>query len=318
MKAMVVETEDGPSGVSLRDVSAPDGGLVIAVRAAGVGFPDLLMSQGRFQIRQPLPFTLGWEAAGIVIEAPPDSVHAVGDHVVTLTFGAHAEQLAAVPEATFPMPGGMTFEQAAAFPLNYLTAYAALAVRGRLQVGETALVQGAGGGTGTAAVQVAKGLGARVLAVVSTDEKAATALAAGADEVFLTGDDWRGQVLAASDGGVDVAFDPVGGDRFHQTLRCMASQGRVVVAGFAEGSIPEVAVNRLLLRNVDVCGCTWSVLAESPSGLTDAAGSLSDMVASGHVRPIVEYLLPLSEGVNALHALERRGVHGKLVLTMPT
>ena len=236
MKALVVEAEDGPSGVSLRDVSAPDGGLAIEVRAAGVGFPDLLMSQGRFQIRQPLPFTLGWEAAGVVIEAPPDSVHAVGDHVVTLTFGAHAEQLAAVPEATFPMPEGMTFEQAAAFPLNYLTAFAALAVRGRLQAGETALVQGAGGGTGTAAVQVAKGLGARVLAVVSSDEKAAAALAAGADEVFLTGDDWRGAGARGTDGGVDVAFDPVGGDRFHQTLRCMASQGRLVVVGFAEGS----------------------------------------------------------------------------------
>ncbi len=317
MKALVVAAEDGPDGVALREVPRPEGPLVIAVRAAGVGFPDLLMSHGRFQIRQPLPFTLGWEAAGTVVEAPPASAFGVGQNVVTLTFGAHAEQLAAIAEVTFPMPEGLSFEQAAAFPLNYLTAYAALAVRGRLRAGETVLVQGAGGGAGSAAIQVAKGLGGRVLAVASTARKAATALAAGADEAFLAGDDWRSQVLEASASGVDVAYDPVGGERFGQTLRCMASQGRLVVVGFAAGEIPEIAVNRLLLRNVDVCGCTWSVLAERPRGLADAARALGEMVAAGHVAPLVERALALEDGVEALRALERRDVHGKLVLTLP-
>jgi NADPH2:quinone reductase len=124
-------------------------------------------------------------------------------------------------------------------------------------------------------------------------------------------------VLEASAGGVDVAYDPVGGERFGQTLRCMASQGRLVVVGFAAGEIPEIAVNRLLLRNVDVCGCTWSVLAERPGGLTDAARALAEMVAAGHVAPLVERALALEDGAEALRALERRDVHGKLVLKLP-
>lgn len=315
MRALVVEQEAGPEGVRLADVTAPDpAGLVVAVEAAGVGFPDLLMSQGRFQIRQQPPFILGWEAAGTVLHAPPGSAFALGQPVMTLSFGAHAEQVSAVPEATWPLPPGVSFEEAAAFPLNYLTAYAALALRGRLRAGETVLVQGAAGGVGTAAIQVAKGLGARVVGVVSTEQKAETARAAGADEVVLTSADWRAEVLRATDGGAHVAFDPVGGDRFATTLRCLRSQGRLVVVGFADGAIPELAVNRLLLRNIDVCGCTWSVLAEQPDGLAHAVAHLARMITAGHVRPVVDRVLPLEQGPSALVSIDRREAHGKLVL----
>ncbi|MBI5103824.1 MAG: NADPH:quinone oxidoreductase family protein [Solirubrobacterales bacterium] len=314
MRALrVTDDTAGPGGVRLADVPEPgEDALVVRVRAAGVGFPDLLMSHGRFQIRQPVPFTLGWEAAGEVVHAPAGSAFAPGDRVVTLSFGAHAEQVAAVPEATFALPAGLSDEQAAALPLNYLTAYAALRRRGRLQAGETVLVHGAAGGTGTAAVQVAKALGARVLAVVSTPEKAETARAAGADEAFPASGDWRAQVLEA--GGADVAFDPVGGDRFADTLRCMNAEGRVVVVGFADGAIPTVAVNRLLLRNVDVCGCTWSVLATTPTGLADAAAELSRMVVAGAVTPLVGATYALEDGPRALRDLEQRRARGKAVL----
>ena len=266
MRALRIHETGGPDAVLAADVPEPDadGALIVDVRAAGVGFADLLMSRGEFQIRQEPPFTLGWEAAGVVRSAPEESAFSPGDEVVTLSFGAFAEQVAAVPEATFALPAGLDFAEGAAFPMNYLTALAALERRGRLRAGETLLVLGAGGGTGTAAVQVGKALGARVIAAVSSEDKAGTAREAGADETVLTTEGWRGRVLELAPGGVNVVFDPVGGERFHEALRCLASEGRLVVVGFADGAIPEIAVNRLLLRDIDVCGCKWSILATAP------------------------------------------------------
>jgi NADPH:quinone reductase len=320
MLGVQVQQETGPGDLVVTDLPEPgeEATLVVGVRAAGVGFPDLLMSRGEFQIRQPLPFTLGWEAAGEVIRAPADSRFRPGDRVVTLSFGSHAEQVAAVPEATFRLPDGLSFAEGAAYPLTYLTALAALRRRGRLQAGETVLVHGAAGGVGTAAIQVGKALGARVLAVVSTTDKAETARSAGADDAFLTSDDWGGQVREASGGGVNVVFDPVGGERFAQSLRCMASEGRLVVVGFADGQIPEVAVNRLLLRNVDVCGCTWSVLATQPRGLASAADELEQMVDDGFVRPVLGATYSLEDATQALRDLEERRARGKVVLTVAT
>ena len=316
MRAWQVREIGGPDVLVCAEVAEPraEGSLVVRVRAAGVGFPDLLMSRGEFQIRQPPPFTLGWEAAGEVVRAPEDGAFRPGDPVVTMSFGAFADEVLANPATTFALPAGLSFEEAAALPLNYLTALAGLERRGRLQAGETLLVQGAGGGVGSAAVQVGKALGARVVAVVSDDAKAEVARGAGADRVVLTDDPWRQQVLDWSGGGVHVVFDPVGGERFAESLRCLASEGRLVVIGFAEGGIPSVPVNRLLLRNVEISGCTWSVLAGAPGGLAAAGQRLAAMVRDGFVRPRVGAVHAFADAPAALRALAERRAAGKLVL----
>ncbi len=315
MRALRVETENGPEGLVVADIpDPPESGLVVRVRAAGVGFPDLLMSRGEFQIRQPLPFTLGWEAAGEVVHAPEGSRFAEGDRVVTLSFGAHAEKVTAIPEATFPLPASFTFEQGAAYPLNYLTAYAALRRRAAVREGESVLVHGAGGGIGTASIQVAKALGARVFAVASSDEKAEAAARAGAEEVYRTDDDWRAGVTGAT-GGVDIVIDPVGGDRFKESLRSLAPEGRLIVVGFAAGEIPTLAVNRLLLNNTDVRGCSWSVLANRPDGLAEAAAHLNEMAERGELTPPVVDALPLEKAPEALLAMAERRSVARTVLT---
>jgi NADPH2:quinone reductase len=251
VRALRVKQEDGPDAIELADVPEPESDFVIAVRAAGVSFPDLLMTRGEYQMRQQLPFTLGWEAAGDVVRAPSGGPFSEGDRVVTMSLGAHAEQVAAIPAATFPLPAGLSYEEGAALPLNYLTALAAVERRGRLCEGERVLIHGAAGGVGTATIQVAKALGANVIAVVSSDAKAEVARTAGADEVLI-GEDFRSTLSEP----VNLIIDPVGGtERFKESLRALVPEGRLVVVGFTSGEIPEIKVNRLLLRNVDVCGC---------------------------------------------------------------
>lgn len=311
MRALQVTTEDGPDAVAVAEVPEPDGELVVAVRAAGVSFPDLLMTRGEYQVRQPLPFTLGWEAAGDVIRASEDGPFAVGDRVMTLSFGAHAEQVAAIPQATFALPDSLSYEEGAALPLNYLTALAALDRRGNLQAGERVLVHGAAGGVGTATVQVAKALGAEVVAVVSSEAKADVAREAGADSVAV-GDDFRAQLEAP----VDLIVDPVGGnERFRESLRALAPEGRVIVVGFTSGEIPEVKVNRLLLRNVDVRGCSFGVLATDPERVAAATAKLGEMVGDGLVRPLVGSVHSLEAAPEALRELDQRRAWGKVVLT---
>lgn len=318
MRAWRVEATDRADGLVLAEAPAPQpgGGLLLRVRAAGVGFPDLLMSRGEFQIRQPLPFTLGWEAAGEVVRAPADGPFHPGDAVVTMSFGAFAEEIVANPASTFPLPRGLSFHEGAALPLNYLTALAGLQRRGRLQAGETLLVQGGGGGVGSAAIQVGKALGARVIAVVSEPNKAELARKAGADDVVMTSDPWREQVLERSGGGVQVVFDPVGGERFAESLRCLASEGRLVVIGFAEGGIPSLPLNRLLLRNAEVSGCTWSVLASAPGGLAEAGRRIAEMARDGFVRPPVGAVHAFADLPAVLSALAERRARGKLVLAV--
>lgn len=313
MRALRVTSEDGPGAVELRnDVAAPDGPLVISVRAAGVSFPDLLMTRGEYQLRQPLPFTLGSEAAGEVFSAPQDSPWQVGDRVVTLSLGAHAERVAANESLTFALPDKLSFAEGAALPLNYLTALAALERRGRLRAGETVLVHGAAGGVGTASIQIAKALGAHVVAVVSTQVKADAALAAGADEVVI-GEDFRSQLSAP----VNVVIDPVGGqERFTDSLRALAPEGRAVVVGFTAGEIPTVKVNRLLHRNIEVIGCDFGVLATTPDGMKQAAARLGELVRSDAVRPVVGSQFNIEDGPRALRKLEDRRAIGKVILTL--
>jgi NADPH2:quinone reductase len=310
MRAVRVVREDGPEALRLEDIPEPESELVVAVRAAGVSFPDLLMTRGLYQLRQELPFTLGWEAAGDVVRAPADSPVREGQAVMTLSFGAHAELVAADRQTTFPLPEGLSYEEGAALPLNYLTALAALERRGGLRPGETVLVHGAAGGVGTATIQVAKALGARVIAAVSTEEKAAVAREAGADEAVV-GADFRSQLP----GPMDLIVDPVGNtERFKENLRALRPEGRVIVVGFTSGEIPEIRVNRLLLRNVDVRGCSFNVLANEPDGIGKAAARLAELVATGAIRPLVGSIYPLEEITQALLEIDQRRAKGKVIV----
>lgn len=316
MRAVQVSELTGPAGLQLVELDEPaaDGGnLLVDVSAAGVAFPDLLLSRGQYQLKPDPPFTLGTELAGIVREAPQGSGFAAGDRVAAMTMvGAFAEVASALPALTFALPDELDFAQGAGYVMNYHTAHFALVRRAELREGETLLVHGAGGGVGTAAIQVGKGLGARVVGVVSTDEKERIARDAGADEVVRSDGDWR-----AAAGPADVIFDPVGGSRFDESVRALATEGRLVVIGFTEGSIPSVAVNRLLFRNVSVVGAAWGAFAfERPDYLREVDEELRRMVAAGHVRPLVGKRYPLERVRDALEDLDGRRAVGKIVLDL--
>ncbi|ATB30050.1 NADPH:quinone oxidoreductase family protein [Melittangium boletus] len=320
MRALRLERLEGPEGLLLTEVPEPEAGdqVLIDVRAAGVSFPDLLLSRGQYQMKPSLPFVPGVEVAGVVRHAPEGAAVKAGDRVMAFTLlGGWADVVAAAPGMTFPIPEGWSFEAAAGTVMNYHTAHFALHRRGRLREGETVLVHGAAGGVGTASLQVARGAGARVLAVVSSEEKAEVARSAGADRAFLsTSGDWVSQVKEATGGrGVDVVLDPVGGDIFDLSLKCLAPEGRLLVVGFAGGRIPEVKVNRLLLKNVDVVGVAWgSFLLHEPGITAEISRALASLAEKGFVEPVVGPVFPLEQAAQALRALESRTAVGKVVL----
>lgn len=321
MRAQQIERLDGPEGLELVDIAEPavDGRVLIDVVAAGVSFPDLLMSRGLYQVKPPLPFVPGVEVAGTVRHAPPDSGFAPGDSVMAFTMlGGFAEVATADAAVMRRTPARLQAAAAAGFIMNYHTAHFALARRAHVRDGETVAVHGAAGGVGTAAVQVARGLGARVIAVVSNDEKASVARRAGADDVVDTRGSWTDELRSLTGGrGADVILDPVGGDRFDESLRCLAPEGRLVVVGFTEGRIPSVQVNRLLFRNVSVVGAAWGAfLAVEPQLFAETQDALDGMVESGVVAPIVDVTFPLERAADALRALEDRRAVGKVVLTV--
>jgi NADPH2:quinone reductase len=221
----------------------------------------------------------------------------------------------APPWLTFKLPSELDFAQGAALVLNYHTAWFSLKLRGRLAEGETVLVHGAAGGVGTASLQVAAGLGARTIAVVSSDEKERVAREAGADEVVRSDAAWKDEVKELSGGGVDLVLDPVGGDRFTDSLRSLREGGRLVVVGFTGGSIPEVKVNRLLLNNTEVIGAGWGAYVMSKPDLNREIGAeIAKLVESGHVRPLIGARYPLERGSEALELIDSRGATGKVVL----
>jgi NADPH2:quinone reductase len=286
----------------------PGSGTLVDVHAAGVSFPEVLQTRGEYQFKPDLPFVPGSEVGGVE--------RATGRRVAAFAFlGAFAEVAVAPEFAVFPIPDDWSFGQAAALVLNYHTAYFALKLRGRLAEGETVLVHGAAGGVGTAALQVAKGLGARTIAVVSSDEKEAVARQAGADEVVRADGPWKDEAKALSGGGVDVVLDPVGGDRFTDSLRSLREGGRAVVVGFTGGSIPEVRVNRLLLNNTEVIGAGWGAYVLSKPGLNREIGDAIDgLIREGFVRPVVGARFPLEQAADALELIDGRGATGKIVL----
>ncbi|MFL5885241.1 MAG: NADPH:quinone oxidoreductase family protein [Thermoleophilaceae bacterium] len=324
MRALQIAELDGPSSLKLVDVPepgsehmlAPDGGVVIDVKAAGVSFPEVLQSRGEYQFKPPLPFVPGAEVAGVVREVPDGADVKPGDRVAAMVMlGGFADVAVAPPFLTFALPEELEFAQGAGLVLNYHTAYFSLKLRGRLREGETVLVHGAAGGVGTAALQVAKGLGAKTIAVVSSDDKEKVAREAGADEVLRSDGPWKDQAKEA--GGVDVVLDPVGGDRFTDSLRSLKEGGRVVVVGFTGGSIPEVKVNRLLLNNTEVIGAGWGAYVMAKPDLNREIGAeIQKLIESGHVRPIVGARFPLDRGADALELIDGRGATGKVVLDL--
>jgi NADPH:quinone reductase len=330
MRAVQVSELTGPAALQIVDVDEPvaDGeNLLVDVKAAGVSFPELLQTRGQYQLKLDPPFILGGELSGVVRNAPEGSGFDAGDRITALApFGGAFAEVALVPSmAAFKLPDALDFGQGAGYCMNYHTAHFALARRAALQAGETLLVHGAAGGTGTAAIQVGKGLGARVVAVASTDEKAEVARRAGADEAVLVGgaadaDAPAGELTPgwrAAAGPANVIFDPVGGSRFDESVRALAPEGRLVVIGFTEGSIPSVSVNRLLFRNVSVVGAGWGHFAfERPEYLREVASALDAMVAAGHVNPIVGRRYPLEGVRDALEDLDGRRAVGKIVLDL--
>jgi NADPH:quinone reductase len=321
MRSVQVVDLSGPNGVRVVDVPEPesrDGQLLVDLHALGISWPDLLLSRGEYQLKPELPFQLGVDFAGVVRSAPAGSGFADGDRVACcLPYGGGADVVAVDPGSTFPLPDSLTFVKAAALPMNYLTAQFALATRARLEPGETVLVHGAAGGVGTASLQVAKGYGARTIAVVSTEEKAEVARAAGADEAVLV-DGFLAAAKELTDGnGVDVVVDVVGGELMTDSLRSLATGGRLLVVGFTGGSIPQVKVNRLLLNNIDVRGVGWGAYAMvRPGYLRSQWDELVPMMVSGVVDPPVGTTYPLEEVGRALSDMEQRRVLGKTVLTL--
>ncbi len=324
MRAVQISELSGPDGVRVVDAPEPEPthmlspgeGVLIDVAAAGVSFPDVLQTRGLYQLKPELPFVPGAEVAGTVTHAPAGSSFASGDRVMAFTvLSGMAERAVAPAYLTFALPEPLDFAQGASVILNYHTVYFALALRGRLQAGERVLVHGAAGGVGTAALQVAKALGAWTVAVVSSEQKEQVAREAGADQVVRSDGPWREQVVELSGGGVDVVLDPVGGDRFTDSLRCLREDGRVLVVGFTEGSIPEVKVNRLLLRNVSVVGAGWGAYVMGNPARNRANGeAIEKMIEDGFVRPIIGSCFALEDAADAFRVIDERQAVGKVVL----
>jgi NADPH:quinone reductase len=327
MRALQITELTGPdTALKIVEVDEPEAshpmtpgrGVVVDVHAAGVSFPEVLQTRGKYQIQPDLPFVPGSEVAGTVRSAPEGSGLSEGDRVASCCMlGAWAEVAVGPDFLTFKLSDELDYAQGSGLILNYHTAYFSLVHRGRLKEGETVLVHGAAGGVGTAALQVAKGLGAKTIAVVSSDEKEQIARQAGADEVVRSDGAWKDEAKELSDGGVDVVIDPVGGDRFTDSLRSLRENGRLVVVGFTGGSIPEVRVNRLLLNNLEVVGAGWGAFVMGKRDVNREIGdAVNRLVDEGFVRPIVGGRFPLDRASEALGLIDERGATGKVVLEL--
>ncbi|EWT07784.1 NADPH:quinone oxidoreductase [Intrasporangium chromatireducens Q5-1] len=324
MKAIVVSELTGPDAAVLSDIPEPTGAhpraqgerLLVEVHAAGLSFIDPLQTRGLYQNGVATPYIAGSEVAGVVLEAPEGSGFEHGDRVGGIIWhGGLAERALALPEYTVKLPDSMSFREGAALYMNYATSWYAL-YRAAVQPGEWVLVQGAAGGVGTAALDLAKTFGTKAIAVVSSDAKEAAARACGADEVVRSDGPWLEEVRALTDGrGVHVVLDPVGGDRFTDSLRALRQGGRLIVIGFTGGEIPTVKVNRLLHRNLTVTGITMDNMeTEYPGTLRMVRDAVERLAADGAIKPLVGATFPLEQSAAALRSLEERSAIGKVVI----
>lgn len=322
MRAFQLKEYVGPAGLEPTDLPAPDPGelhVLIDVKAIGVNFPDLLMTKGLYQYRPELPTVPGCEVAGRVVRAPDGSQWKPGDRVAAFVWsGGFAEQAVLPLSSLVRVPDDVDWDSAAAMVVNYHTVHFALARRGRVRPGESVLVMGAGGGIGSAAVQVALGLGARVVAGVANEEQVATARAAGAPDVVVLDKGFSERIRELTAGrGVDAVIDPLGDWLFDEALRALAPEGRILVIGFAAGQIPNVKVNRLLLRNAAVIGAAFGAFLElDPDLMEEQAQSLDQMVAAGTVRPQIGARFAFEDLPRALQGLERGEIAGKGVVIL--
>lgn len=319
MRAIHIPRLDGPSVAELVEIEEPGAaGVVIEVHAAGVAFPDALQTRGLYQYKAPLPYIPGAEVAGVVRSAPAGAHVAAGDRVAALTLltGGMAEVVTLPAERVFALPDSVSFEAGAGVLFNDLTVHFALRTRGRLAAGETVLVHGAAGGIGTSTLRLAPAFGAsRVIAVVSTEAKGEIARAAGATDVVLA-DGFKDAVAELTGGrGVDIVLDPVGGDRFTDSLRSLDVGGRLAVVGFADGDIPEVKVNRLLLRDLSVVGVALApYLARYPDLGIRLHREVEKLLRRGALEPIIGGVFPLDRARDALRMLDERRASGKVVV----
>lgn len=321
MRAVHVVRLDGPQALEVVEAPEPaagDSAVVVDVHAAGVAWPDLLLSRGQYQLKPEPPFAPGSEVAGVVRSAPKGSGLEPGQRVAVLTgVGGWQDVVAAPVDHVLPLPDEVSFEVGAGFAFNYLTVHFGLRRRAQLAAGETVLVHGASGGIGVATLQLAHAYGARTFAVVSTQAKEAAARDAGADEVVLA-DGFLARAKELTGGrGVDVILDPVGGDRFTDSLRSLAPEGRLLVVGFTGGEIPTVKANRLLLNNVSVVGVGWGAfLAVTPGYLQEQWTELRELLSSGKVVPLPVQTRPIEQAGDVLQEMDSRTLTGKVVLTV--
>lgn len=308
----------------VQEVPTPEPGpgeVRVAIRAAGVNFPDTLIVQGKYQFKPQLPFSPGGEVAGIV-DALGEGVNdwKIGDRVIAFTvFGGFAEALCVDAGALVAMPDDLAFELAGGLVLAYATTIHALSDRAKLQPGETLLVLGASGGVGLSAVELGKAMGARVIAAASSKEKLETCLAHGADETIeYTSEDLKTRVKELTGGaGVDVIYDPVGGRSAEVALRSIAWEGRYLVVGFASGEIPSIPLNIALLKGCQIVGVFWGAFAaRDPKGNAENVARVLDWVRDGTITPLVSATYPLERASEALEHIRQRRARGKIVLTV--
>ena len=321
MKAMLARQWGDPKDLEYADVPEPApgaGDVLIDVKAIGCNFPDILIVQGKYQKRPPLPFSPGVEVSGAVRACGAGVTRFTpGDRVFALIgFGAYAESVAAPERHVYTLPPALSFDEGAAFGLVYQTSYCALVHRAALRAGEWLLVHGAAGGVGLAAVQIGKALGARVIATAGGPEKLEIARQSGADMLInYRAEDWVARVKEITGSGADVIYDPVGGDVFDGSSKCINFEGRLLVIGFAGGRIPEIAANRILLKNISVVGVHWGLYQERRSPLVARwMDELLALVERGKLRPVICKKFPLQQAAQALAAIASRESYGKVVL----
>lgn len=324
MRAVLCKKWGGPDDLSLETIEAKSPGpgeVRIAIRAAGLNFADTLMIAGKYQERPDFPFSPGLEAAGEVVECGEGIEGlAIGERVMAvLGHGGFASEAVVAAERVYKIPDDMPFEEAAGFPVAYGTSHMALRHRARLEAGETLVVHGASGGVGLTAVEIGAVLGAEIIACASSPEKLALAEKYGASHLIdYSKEDIRERVLEITGKrGANVIYDPVGGDAFDASMRCIAWEGRLLVVGFASGRIPKAPANYILLKNCSLVGVIWGAyLGRDPAVVRSAMEELLGWYGQGKLKPHISATFPLAEAAEAMKSMMARKSTGKIVLTM--